>query len=905
MIKGSIVDAERGTPLEAATIFVETLRDSVLISYAITDPKGEFILEGRTSYKEGRIGISYNGYKSRAIEVDLKPLLDLNIIKLEEQALELAGIDLIAERVPLTIRKDTLEFNADSFKTRPDATVEDVLKKLPGVEVASDGSITVNGKSVNKVLVDGQVFFSTDPKVATKSLTKDVISKIQILDSKTKEQEFIGEQGDGENKTINLLLKEDKKSGYMGRVSGGYGTDDRYQANGLLNYFDKSQRISILGSSNNINNPGFSFDEIYDMVGNPRGGIRVGGSGGFSVGNLSFGFGEGIVTSSTLGASYADQRKDQYKMDGNYFYTYSDSYNDERTARENILPDGSYFTDTESSFMGSTISNQGSANLEFDIDKTTRVTIQPNLSMNRTDSQRGRNTSTLDDQGNLVNDNSSRERSEGMQRNFSNNLEIMKKLDTLGRYVRFYFQNNNRINDSESFLNSQRNIFGDNPEQQILDQRTTVANSTDSYEIGASYRHTLGKDLYLDFRYSYNNNRQQSERSVTDLDPNGGDYLFNPQLSSDFDFTTQTHVPEISFGSNGQKLRFNVRARMERNNLDNEDFIQETSFSKTYDNLLLSSNFNYNMGNSRRLSLRYSSRLNTPSVRQLQPVPDLSNPLNIVVGNPNLSPGVNHSFNLNYNNFNWRERTGLFVFSGMTMEQDKVVSSTTTDQNLIRTTNYENVDGNYNGWVGINYSKEIKKDSLYSLKFTVNPSLSFDKQVGFTNGSRLEAKSLNLRPRVGLLFNFMELVELEPEYSLGLQSTNYNLDRVEDVDYITHNFGVKLTSYWPKNLVWGNDFTYSYNSNVGEGFKKDALFWNMSLGWQLFNKKATLKVLAYDLLNQNINTRRTSGQDFVQDFQGTVLNRYFMGSLTIKFDSFGGKGAPGGEPRGGVRVMRF
>jgi len=904
-IKGSIVDAEQGTPLEAATIFVETLRDSVLIAYAITDAQGQFILEGRTSYTKGRMGISYNGYKSRAMEVELKPLLELNAIQLEEQPLQLDGIDLIAERVPLTIRKDTLEFNADSFKTRPDATVEDVLKKLPGVEVASDGSITVNGKSVNKVLVDGQVFFSTDPKVATKSLTKDVIDKIQILDSKTKEQEFIGEQGDGENKTINLLLKEDKKSGYMGRVSGGYGTDDRYQANGLVNYFNKSQRISLLGSSNNINNPGFSFDEIYDMVGNPRGGgISMSRSGGFSVGNLSFGFGEGIITSSTVGASYADQRKDQYRMDGNYFYSYSDSYNDEKTARENILPDGSYFTDTESSFVGGTISNQGSANLEFDIDKTTRVTIQPSLSVNKTDSGEGRITETTDALGNLVNNNSSRESSEGMQRNFSNNLEIMKKLDTLGRYVRLYFENNNRINDSESFLNSERNIFGDDPQQQILDQRTTNATSNDSYEVGASYRHMLGKTLYLDFRYSYSNNLQSSERSVRDFDQITGEYGFNPLLSSDFDFRTQTHVPEITLGSNGQKIRFNLRARMEQNNLDNEDFIQDTSFSKNYGNLLFNSNFNYNMGSSKRLSLRYSSRVNTPSVRQLQPVPNVSNPLNIVVGNPNLAPEIRHSLNLNFNNFNWRERTGFFVFSGLTLENDKVVSSTTTDEDFIRTTNYENVDGNYSGWAGINYSKEIKRDSLYSLKFTLNPYLSFDKQVGFTNGSQLEAKGLSLRPRVGLLFNYMELFEIEPEYALGLQSTKYNLDQVQDIDYTTHNFTVRMTSYWPENLVWGNDFTYSYNSNVGEGFKKDALFWNMSLGLQLFKKKATLKVLAYDLLNQNINTRRTSGQDFVQDFQGTVLNRYFMGSLTVKFDSFGGKGAPQ-EQRGGRRVMRF
>ena len=170
--------------------------------------------------------------------------------------------------------------------------------------------------------------------------------------------------------------------------------------------------------------------------------------------------------------------------------------------------------------------------------------------------------------------------------------------------------------------------------------------------------------------------------------------------------------------------------------------------------------------------------------------------------------------------------------------------------------------------------------------------MNINKQVGFTNGRRLEAKRLNFNPRVGLLFNYKEMLEIEPAYELGINSTRYNLDNVEDIDFTTHNLSVKVTSYWPKNVVFGNDITYTYNGNLGAGFDKDALFWNMSLGVQLFKKTATLKVLAFDLLNQNINTRRTTGQDFIQDFQGTVLRRYFMGSLTIKFDSFGGKGAP-------------
>ncbi len=905
LVKGKVVDDANDSPLEGATIYAESIQDSTLITYTITDQNGVFELEGRTSLKKARVNFSYTGFKSKSVEVELKPSVDLRNITMEEQVQQLTGVDVVAERVPITIKQDTLEFNSDSFKTRPDATVEDVLKQLPGVEVDTDGTITVNGKEVNQVLVNGQVFFSTDPTVATKSLSKDLISKIQITDTKTREEEFVGDQGNGENKTINLTLKEDKNKGYMGRLAGGYGTDDRYQANGLLNYFNDTKRLSLLGSSNNINNSGFSYDEIYEMVGNARGG---GGSfnsnGSFSYGNLSFGFGQGITTSSTLGISYADQEKDKYRIDGNYFYSYSDSYNDEKISRENILPTGSFFTDTETSFVGTTNSNQGRSNLEFDVNKTTRITVRPNITVNRTNSSDAEYTVSTDEDGNLINENTSINTSDGMQRNFDNRVEIMKKLDTVGKYVRVYFDNNNRLNTTESALNSERNVFGDDPSTQILDQRTSIDNKNDSYELGVSYRQPLNKDFYMDFRYSYSNNKQQNQRTVTNFDEVSGEYVFNSTLSSEFDFETQKHIPGIALGSNGKKLRFNLSARYEQVGLDNQDLIQNTSFSNDFSKLLFNSTINYTLGKNKNLGIYYNTNLNVPSVNQLQPVPNVNNPLNIIVGNPNLGPEITHRVNLNYNNYNWQERTGLFLYANMNFQKDRIVPITTTDENFIRTTTYQNVDGNYNGWMGFSYSKQIKRDSLYTVKINLGTGANISKQVGFTNGSRLEAKNLSISPRVGFLFNYKEKIEIEPSYTYGINATRYNLDNVENVDFTTHNLSFRTTTYWPENVVFGNDIRYSYNGNLGEGFDKDAIFWNMSLGVQLFKKKATLKFLAYDLLNQNINSRRTTGQDFVQDFQGTALKRYFMGSLTIKFDSFGGKGAPN-QNRGGRRFIRL
>ncbi|WP_394750169.1 outer membrane beta-barrel protein [Spongiimicrobium salis] len=892
-ITGKLVDEISQKPLEAATIYVESIQDSTLISYTISDSNGFFELEGKTKQEKANLFFTFNGYKTLKMTFDLKKEIDLGTVKMDEQVEELKGVQVTGERTPITVKKDTLEFNADSFKTRPDATVEDVLKKLPGVEVDNEGKITVNGKEVNQVLVNGQVFFSNDPKVATKSLPKEIISKIQITNTKTKEEEFSGDEGDGENKTINLTIKEDKNKGYLGRVSAGYGTDERYQANGLLNYFDNKERFSVLGSSNNINNPGFSFDEIYDLVGNSgTRSVSVSDNGGFSIGNLSFGFGQGITTSSVLGASYANQKKDVYEVNGNYFYSNSDSFNDQRTSRENILPDGRFFTDTESIFNGITNTHQLSGQFEYDIDKTLRISIEPGLTINNTNSENQSTTVSTDENQAVINQNETLTLDDNEQRNFSNNLRVFKKLDTLGSYVRFSFDNRNIKNESRSDLNTLQEVFGTTPSSEARNQRTNQDNSNDFYELGVSYRQSLGNKFFLDLEYEYRNRTQDNERLVFDFDPATGQFSnFNDLLSSDFNFTNAQQRPSLGFRRRGKKFSFRIRADYINTNLDNQDILQNTSFSNGYDNLLFGGSLSYQISRSKSLSFFYNSNLSVPSVNQLQPIPNVNNPLNIIIGNPNLNPSISRRLYLNYNNYDWKTRSGFFVYASVDFQDDQVSPVTTTDADFLRTTRYVNVDGNYNAYGGASYSKQIKKDSVFTAKFNFRPFFNLNKNVGFTNGERLETKQFRITPRVSTSFNFREVVEVEPEYSITFNNTTYNLDiaGLDDINFISHNVGLKTTTYWPKNIVWGNDINYNYNGNVGPGFDKDALFWNMSLGYQFLKKNATLKVLAYDLLNQNINTRRTTGVDFIQDFQGTVLQRYFMLSFTFKFDQFGGK----------------
>src|SRR5690554_6505507 len=304
-VSGTLIDEETQNPLEAATVFMETVQDSTLITYTITDRNGKFVLHGNTSVKKTRVNIGFVGYRSFQKEIDLnRPVQDLGNIPI---AVSVASLDevVVKSRAPITIKKDTLEFNVASFKTKKDATVEDLLKELPGVEVDEAGKIKVNGKEVSKILVNGKPFFGDDPTITTKNLTKEIIDKVQIVDSKTKSEAFTGEVTDGEEKTINLTISEEKNKGDFGRVAAGGGTDQRYEFAGMLNYFNNDQRVSVLAGGNNINSPGFSFGEIRKMFGNINS-MSVSSNGTFTIDGRTFGGGAGITKSQNAGANYAD-----------------------------------------------------------------------------------------------------------------------------------------------------------------------------------------------------------------------------------------------------------------------------------------------------------------------------------------------------------------------------------------------------------------------------------------------------------------------------------------------------------------------------------------------------------------------------------------------------------------------
>lgn len=895
-ISGKIIVEDEQTPLESATIYLETLKDSTLVTYTISDKNGEFVLEDTTYESTLNLTISYIGFQtySKTITIGKDPIA---LEPIQMQTANLLEEVVIRSRAPITIKKDTLEFNVSSFKTKKDANVEDLLKELPGVEVEEDGSIKVNGKSVNQIYVNGKPFFGNDPTITTRNLTKELIEKVQITDTKSKAEAFSGEKGDGESKTINLTIKEENNKGVFGRVSAGGGTDERYEYAGMVNIFDNEQRISVLAGGNNINSSGFSFGEIRKMFGGARN-MSMSGSGGFTIDGRSFGGGQGITTSNTAGANYADELGKGNDFSGDYFHSGSRSKDASKTQRENILPTSRYFTDSESTSDNTTDSHSANMSFNIKIDSTFMVNFRPSFRVSNTSTTYERQEASRDENEVLTNRSETASFVESLGKNFGNDLDITKRFGNKGAFVRV--NANVDVNDasSDDFLNSETTIYGDASENISRNQFTDGDTKSKNFNTGITYRLPLAaKKFFVDFKYGFGSSNRKNVRSTFDFDPDSQAYEdFNTELSTDFTNKNLRHSPNIRLVYNDDKMSFRVGSGYTNRTIENADRLRpELSLKQTFNFLNLDAYMNYRFSPKSSVNFNYDFENDAPSISQLQPFQDVSDPLNTVTGNPDLKPSQTHGLNFGYNNYDYQKRTGFYVYANANLIEDKVVSKTTVDENFVRNTTYTNVNGNYWMYVGSSYSKDFKVDSVQTVKFRFGLSGNVNKQVNFNNDIEYAATSTRLNPSLGITYTWKKLFEIMPNYRLSFTETRYDLDDFDNRNFVSHNLGIRTATFFPEKLEWRNDINYMYNPNVAEGFQKSAWFWNATLAYSILKDNGTVTLKVYDLLNQNTNAQRTTTDNYIQDSQSTVLEQYFMLSFSWKFNSLGSKG----ESRGG------
>lgn len=896
-IKGKIIEETTKLPMESVTVYLSVAKDSSLVDYTITDKNGNFSLAVKKASQPLFLKVSMVGFEDYKLNMaELLKAKDFGVITLKEQAKMLNEVVVKTEAPPVRIKKDTLEFNAASFKVRPDANVETLLKQLPGVEIDAEGKITVNGKEVNQILVNGKPFFDKDGKIALQNLPSDIINKVQVTDTKTKKEELSGQAASSNNASINLTIDEDKNKGFFGKFMAGYGTDERYESSALINYFKNKRKLSVLASSNNINSVGFSMDEIFDNMGGGRSrSMYYNDNGSFGINGMRFGAGTGITQSDMVGINYSDEWSKKTETTASYFFSDQHTKNASRSNQINFLTTGDYLTsnstsDSKSDRFGHNV------NLEFEykIDSTTSLVFIPKFTKSNGKDRDKSFQSSSDMDNNLLNESASETFSDSDGTNFKNSVYFNKSLNRRGRYVSASFDNENNRDEISAFNKSATISYQDATPDDIRDQVKKNRNIRDSYSFETAYSEPLKDSLKVNLALEYKWSKSSEDRKAFDYDAISQTYSnANDILTNYLTATARTVKPTAGIAIEKKKYRFNFSAGTVVSQFDAHSLYRDnvTDLNKQYALPFADVQFNYSFTKSKSLWLNYNYEFDFPTANQVLPVEDLSNPLNTYIGNPDLDLNKSHSAYVNYSDYDYASRSGYGAYLSTSYYDSQIVASTIFDVNGKRETSYVNVGDTHSTWFGLYWNKTIKKEA-HKFRFNLGFNTSLGLSKGFTNGEMYDAKSMRLTPRASFSYDYGELLTISPSYNLSYNETEYTNYSVGGATNVLHRFNLQTTNYWPKNWVFGNDFGYTYNSNIADGFKKDFYLWNTSLAYSFFNKKFTAKVKVYDLLNQNQSATRTISATTIRDEENTVLKRYAMFSLTYKIEKFGGKEKP-------------
>ncbi len=890
-IKGKVIDKKTKLPIASATVFVSIEKDSTMVDYTITSNSGSFLLNIKKPASRFSVNASFVGYETISKYFDgTEKEFDLGVLELNEATNELDEVVVKSGAPPILIKKDTLEFNASSFKTGPDANVEALLKQLPGVEIDEEGKITVNGKEVNNILVNGKPFFGKDGKIATQNLPAEIIEKVQVTDTKTKSEELSGEAASSENKTINLTIAEENNKGQFGKVTGGYGSSERYESSLLYNRFKGDRKVSVLASSNNINSVGFSMNEIFDNMGGGRSrSIYYNDNGSFGINNLRFGGNDtGITQSSMVGVNYQDKWLKKIDNQASYFLSNSETRNDNRNNTVNFLPTGTTLSESTGRTRAFSNGHNFSSEFEYKIDSTSRVFFAPSLAKSLAKNYSNRNQITRNEAGDVLNssefDNDSRTENDQFTGNFTYYKSFKRKQGlTIDAGL-----DNSRINNLTQTASS--TLFADRPDD-IRNQRQFDNSKINNFNIQSEFNAKLTDSTRYVVAVRYELLDSKSDLQTFDFNAGSGNFdNLNAAQSNVIRSNTQKIQPSTGIRWNTSKIDFSANVGAEFVNFENNsDYLGiNTELNKKYVFPNASAYLSYQMSDKKSLYLNYDYDVQLPQAQQILPVENLSDPLNTFIGNSALNPTYQHSVYVSFNNYDWAERAGIFTYGGINYSTNSIVSSTVFDDSFKAVTTYENVGDTYQYYLGGNYSKSYKKGTR-TFKWTTAMSMSGNFSRGLTNAVDFTSESYRIAPRVNLSYAIDKVIDIAPSYTYTLFLNNYTNYIIDKANNFTHRGQLQFTSYVPKNVIGGIDLSYNYNSNIADGFRKDFYLMNVSLGYEFWKKQLIAKVKVYDLLDQNLNARRTITPTAIIDSENTVLRRYVMFSLTYNLKSFGDK----------------
>ncbi|RYZ96598.1 MAG: hypothetical protein EOP47_23550, partial [Sphingobacteriaceae bacterium] len=794
-----------------------------------------------------------------------KAAANVGDISMADDGLNLNDVNVVAQVPTVVVKKDTLEYDAKSVKVRENAVVEDVLKKLPGVEVAKDGSIKAGGETVTKVKVDGKEFFGSDPLLATKNLPADMVDKIQVIDELSEQAQFTGVDDGTRTKILNITTKSGMKKGYFGNSTVGYGTNDRYDASLNVNKFNNDQQFSFIGQFNNVNKQNFGGGggqgNGFGGGGNGRGGA-AGGSG----------TGGGITTTNAAGLNFGDTYKDGTQIQGSYFFNKSSVFNEQTSNTQTLLGNTSQNVNNYLNSNSDRLNHRFNFMIDTKLDSTTSIKIQPNITYTETDglslNNYVRNNVIAAGTSNTVGNQSYTTSSSAPV--ISNNILVRKKFQRRGRTLSLNI--NTAINDSNS--DNVNYILDNNTVNGVTTQKlTNQLNDLNSHNITNTtrvvYTEPLSKTTSLELNYQNGINNSTSDRNVLNFNTATGDFdIVDNTYSNHYENQTLTNAAGLSYTVNQKKYNWNIGVAGQQTHRENTNLTTGVVFTQNFVNLTPSAQFRYNFSNSKRLTINYRGTTQQPTIDQIQPIPDNTNTQSVIIGNPNLKPAFNNTLSVRYNNFAFAKMRFFAVFLNLTQTFNAFASSQSavTDPNDVNygkiASQFINVDGNYSGNANIVLGQPIIPNNKLNLNATL--TTQYSRGTNITSGVDNITNVLT----VGNTYRFVTNLD-KWDITAGIGGTynraTYSAQPNSNNTFYTLNPSFDISYVLPLNIRLAIDLDYFKNTGRGAAYNTEYTLVNSYISRQFFKNRGTFKIAVNDALNQNQGISRTATANAISD----------------------------------------
>jgi len=892
---GTVKSASDATALPGATVLLENAAKTTTAT--ITDTEGKFRFE-RVAPGTYTIRVNYLGFKGLAKPVEMRgQALDVGTLQLEEESTTIKEVQVVG-RVPLGGQKgDTTQYNAAAFKTAPDASAEDLVTKMPGVTV-TDGKIQAQGEDIKQVFVDGKRFFGDDADAALRNLPAEVIDNVQVFDRRSDASQMSGFDDGNREKTLNIVTKKDRRKGQFGKVSAGYGTDERYMVGAAVNFFNNDRRITVTGLTNNINMLDFSVGET------PGGGMRGrrGGWGGSTP--------NGIITTNTIGLNYSDMWGKKMEVSGNYNFT-KRAYNQSKYTFRDYVQEarpGQVYTEDEKSLNTENV-HRFNMRLDYKMNDRNRLLITPNISIQQNKRESGLFGQTVWDEG-LLNQTENSSEYDNARYNLNNNIYYSHSFGKEGRTFSTRLNTNYSAANGDSYILSNTVYADDASQNEYRNQYSNSDGSGFTWEGNVSYTEPVGENSRVQLEYEIRNRVEDSDKLTYNFAEQLGTYsTLDTILSNTFKSQYLTQEAEIGYQYNTEQIRLQAEIEYQEAKLQNDQvFPQVYNLNRSFNSILPSAQLEYKFSKTRTLFVDYRADTDAPAIEQLQDVIDYSNTLRVSVGNPDLDQSTENRLMMRYRNFDEETNKVFFAFLMGNFTQNYVTNSTLLVQDSLRLSDDillgsgatlerpVNLDGYWNVRSFFNYGQPV---SFINANLNLNGGFGYSRIPGLIINQESEtnqvnyANETNFRVGASLSSNISEKIDFNISTRSSFNLVENTLLTQQNNNYFNQSTQLRYNWIFWKGLVYRTELNHQFNSGLSEGVDNNFLLWNMSIGKKVFkNQKGEISLSVNDLLNQNVSVQRNVRSNYVEDVQTNILQRYFMLTFTYNIRNFSGGKLP-------------